>query len=137
VSKALDPQHLALPTSIVEPNRRRTFVDTNGLSREEYTERILEAYRETPGTTGFVRKADRLVASGLFERGIPLMTIKNALCLAAARRVIRPKDALPLQTVRSLAYFLSVVDEVLETQMGQEYFDYLRSKLRTVGKKAL
>jgi hypothetical protein len=39
--------------------------------------------------------------------------------------------------VRSLAYFLSVVDEVLETQMGQEYFDYLRSKLRTVGKKAL
>lgn len=106
-------------------------MDTNTLSREEYIERILEAYRETPGTTGFAHKADRLVANELFKRAIPLQAIENALCLAAARRIIRPKDARPLQTVRSLAYFLPVVDEVLDTAVGQEYFDHLRRKLST------
>jgi hypothetical protein len=108
-------------------------MDTNALSREEYIERILEAYRKTPGTTGFVHKADRIVASELFKRVVSLMTIENALCLAAARRIIRPKDARPLQTVRSLAYFLPVVDEVLDTAVGQEYFDHLRRKLATAG----
>ncbi len=111
-------------------------MDTNALSREEYIERVLEAYRKTPGTTGFVHKADRIVANELFKRGIALMVIENALYLAAARRIIRPKDARHLQTVRSLAYFLPVVDEVLDTAVGQEYFDYLRRKLSTASTRS-
>jgi len=49
--------------------------------------------------------------------------------LGAVRRLIRPTDSPPLPTVRSLAYFISVIDEVVEMKVGEEHFQYLRNKL--------
>jgi hypothetical protein len=97
--------------------------------REEYVRRVLEAYRQTPGTTGRVHPPDRRLATQLHERGVPLETVQNALALAAARRLFRPAGALPLTTVRSLAYFLPVIEEVLELKISPDYFRYVRSKL--------
>ena len=86
-----------------------------GLSQEEYIRQVLEAYRKTPGTMGTVRRADRLLAAQLYQRGLSLNAIENALVLAATRRLIRPPDAAPLGPIRSLAYFLPVIEEVLAT----------------------
>jgi hypothetical protein len=71
-----------------------------------------------------------MLAIQLYQRGVPLLTVENALMLAAVRRLIRPAEAPPLTTVRSLAYFLPVIDEVLETEVGEEYFQYARQKLQ-------
>ena len=71
-----------------------------------------------------------MLAVQLYQRGVPLLTVENALVLAAVRRLIRPADAPPLTTVRSLAYFLPVIEEVLETEVGEEYFQYARQKLQ-------
>ena len=100
------------------------------MEHSEYVRRLLEAYRKTPGTCGAVRRADRLLAARLHERGVPLEAVENALILAAARRLVRPAGAPPLGTVRSLAYFLPVVEEVLQIQVGPDYFRYLHSKLQ-------
>ena len=43
---------------------------------------------------------------------------------------MRPSDALPLGTVRSLAYFLPVIEEVLGLHVSQDYFRYLRHKIQ-------
>jgi hypothetical protein len=99
-------------------------------SREEYVRRVLEAYRQTPGTTGRVHPPDRRLAAQLHERGVPLETVQNALALAAARRLFRPPNAPPLTTVRSLAYFVPVIEEVLELTISPDYFRYVRDKLR-------
>ena len=99
------------------------------LSQEEYLRQVLEAYRKTPGTMGMVRRADRLLAAQLHQRGLSVKVIENALVLAATRRLIRPSDAPPLGTIRSLAYFLPVIEEVLESRVSPDYFDYLRHKL--------
>jgi hypothetical protein len=58
--------------------------------------------------------------------------IENALVLAATRRLIRRPDAPPLGTVRSLAYFLSVIEEVRELRVGPSYFQHLRHKLQRI-----
>ena len=50
--------------------------------------------------------------------------------LATVRRLIRPADAPPLATVRSLAYFLPVIEEVLNMEVGEDYFQYARQKLQ-------
>jgi hypothetical protein len=100
------------------------------LNREEYVRKVLEAYRQTPGTTSRVYPPDRRLAAQLHERGVPLETVKNALVLAAARRLFRPTDAPPLATVRSLAYFVSVIEEVMELEVSPEYFRYVRDKLQ-------
>ena len=100
------------------------------VSREEYVRRVLEAYRQTPGTTGHVHQADRRLAAQLHERGVPLETVQNAIVLAVARRLFRRTDAPPLATVRSLAYFAPVIEEVLELKISPDYFRYVRYKLR-------
>jgi hypothetical protein len=100
-----------------------------GLSQEEYIRQVLEAYRRTPGTMGTVRRADRLQAAQLYQRGLSLTVIENALVLAAIRRLIRPAERPPLATIRSLAYFLPVIEEVLQLPVRPTYFEYLRHKL--------
>jgi hypothetical protein len=107
-----------------------TAMDQQPAGREEYVRKVLEAYRNTPGTCGNLRRPDRMLAVQLYQRGVPLLTVENALVLAAVRRLIRPAEAPPLTTVRSLAYFLPVIDEVLETEVGEEYFQYARQKLQ-------
>ena len=65
-------------------------------------------------------------------RGLSVQLIENALVLAATRRLIRPADALPLGTIRSLAYFLPVIEEVLKLRVSPDYFQYLRHKLERI-----
>jgi hypothetical protein len=97
--------------------------------KEEYIRQVLEAYRTTPGTMGTVRRADRMLAAQLYQRGLSVHVIENALVLAATRRRMRPADAPPLGPIRSLAYFLPVIEEVLELRVTPDYFQYLRRKL--------
>ena len=52
------------------------------MSREEYVRKLLEAYRTTPGTTGSIRRPDRVLAAQLHQRGVPLLAVENALVLA-------------------------------------------------------
>jgi hypothetical protein len=102
------------------------------MEQRDYVRRVLEAYRTTPGTYGAVRRADRLLAAEMHARGVPAEAVENALILAAARRLMRPADAPSLGTVRSLAYFVPVIDEVLQREAGPDYFRYLRGKLQRV-----
>jgi hypothetical protein len=100
------------------------------MEQREYVRRLLDAYRVTPGTCGAVRRPDRVLAVQLHERGVPLEAVENAFVLAAARRLMRPADAPPLGTIRSLAYFSPVIDEVLQMKVSQDYFRYVRQKLQ-------
>src|SRR5437879_10717027 len=87
--------------------------------QEEFIRRVLEAYRKTPGTMGTVRRPDRVLAVQLYQRGISMSVIENAFVLAATRRLMRPADAPPLGSIRSLAYFLPVIEEVLGLRVSR------------------
>lgn len=107
-------------------------MDQTPANQDEYVRQVLDAYRKTPGTAGTVRRPDRLLAAKLHQRGVPLAAVENALVLAAARRLMRPADAAPLSTIRSLSYFLPVVDEVLGLRVTPDYFRYLRQKVERI-----
>jgi hypothetical protein len=79
--------------------------------------RVLEIYDEQV----------RALATQLYERGVPLIAVENALVLAAARRLARPAGFPPHPTIRSLAYFTPVIEEVLRLDVGQQYFEYTRN----------
>jgi len=100
--------------------------------QEEYVRQVLEAYRKTPGTMGTVRRPDRVLATQLFQRGVSVTVIENAFVLAATRRLTRSADAPPLGSIRSLAYFLPVIEEVRELRVSPDYFQYLRHKLQRI-----
>jgi hypothetical protein len=100
------------------------------IDRKEYIQRVLDAYRQTPGTAGTIRRPDRLLAAQLHERGVPVTAVENALILATARRLVRPDGAAPLGTIRSLAYFSAVIEEVLTLPVSPNYFQHLRHRIR-------
>ena len=99
------------------------------LTRQDYIRKVLDAYRRTPGTTGAVRRSDRLLAAALYDRGVPLLAVENALVLTAARRLVRFPAAPPLQLMRSLHYVMPVIDEVLAIPITQDYYRYLQFKI--------
>ena len=124
--------HRAHRRSVVARTARLRTTAWTTASQEEYVRQVLEAYRKTPGTMGTVRRADRLLAAQLYQRGVSVRVIENALVLAATRRLVRPADAPPLGTIRSLAYFLPVIEEVLDLRVSPDYFEYLRYKLARI-----
>src|ERR1035438_10508245 len=51
-------------------------------------------------------------------------------CSALTAIVARAPGAPPLGTIRSLAYFSAVIEEVLELRVKQAYFQYLRHRIQ-------
>jgi len=60
-------------------------VDDAG-TRDEYIQQVLNTYRVTPGTSGMIRRPDRLLAEQWHGRRIPLSIVENAMVLAVFRR---------------------------------------------------
>jgi hypothetical protein len=71
-------------------------MESQSIEQQDYVRGLLEAYRLTPSTSGVVRRPDRVLAVQLYERGVPLEAVENALVLAAGRRIVRPAGAPPL-----------------------------------------
>ena len=93
-----------------------------------YVMAVLALYVELPDTPRRASAYDHAVARSFFERGVPLDVVESALLLGSLRRFNRPEGALPLPPVRSLAYFATVAEEVLQQPLPAGYHDYLRSK---------
>jgi hypothetical protein len=69
------------------------------------------------------------------DRGVPLRVVESAFLLASLRRLVRPSDGPPLSPIRSLAYFLPVIDELLAHPAPDNYLEYLRLKLRRLAER--
>ena len=99
------------------------------LDRDSYVRALLEAYRLLPDTPSRPRPPDRTLARQLFDRKVPLETVQQAFLLTTARRFCRPPQAPPLPSIRSLYYFLPVIEELLKTPLPDGYETYLKRKL--------
>jgi hypothetical protein len=102
-------------------------------SREDpadlYVAALLRAYLDLPVTLNRVRTADRALARSLFSQNVPLDLVRAAFVLATARRTCRPTGASPLGPVRSLHYFLPVIDELRLSPPDPRYIGHLRARL--------
>lgn len=94
-----------------------------------YVEAVLDLYLWLPGTPTRSSRQDRRLAQALYERGIPLALFQAALLLGAARRSFRRADAPPLAPIRTLHYFLPLIEEMLELPPAADYIRYLENKL--------
>jgi hypothetical protein len=99
---------------------------------KEYVDNVLNLYCNTPGTTRRIRREDRRLAAVLYQRGVTLRIIEQSMVLAAARRSFRAPDASPLSPIRSLHYFIPVIQEVSGNPPSNEYIYYLKMKLAKI-----
>jgi hypothetical protein len=94
-----------------------------------YVQAILERYVWLPVTPARVGPCDRRLARLLHQRGVPLATVLAALVIGGARRHFRRADAPELPPVRTLYYFLPVVEELRRYPSSEGYVEYLYSRL--------
>lgn len=95
-----------------------------------YIRSIRELYLRLPITANRFNPSDRLLALELHRRSVPLDVVRSAFVLAAARRLARNPNAPTPPPVRSLHYFLPVIDELQSHPLPLRYLEYLETKLR-------
>jgi hypothetical protein len=102
------------------------------MDQRRYVTQLLERYKALPGTLHRVLRDDRHLAAEFFRRGIRLETVENAFVLATARRTLR-SNSQPLESIRSLAYFTPLLQELIDEPPLPEYLDYLKHRLVSAG----
>ena len=107
---------------------KRTDHDATG---KQFVAEVLRCYRLLPHTPVRSSRNDRRIASQLFDLQVPLDAVKAAFVLAISRRTFRADDALPLEPIRSLAYFLPIVNEVQRDDFEPAYVELLKRRLET------
>ena len=99
------------------------------MTEQAYVRAVHLLYLQIPNTSGRFSRSDRQLAQVLHHRGIPIDVIRSALLLATARRVCRNPACPPLPPVRSLHYFLPVLDEILLQPLPNGHLQYLEFKI--------
>jgi hypothetical protein len=99
-----------------------------------YLTSVMTLYLQLPETPMRASLSDQALVRRLDTDGVPLETVEAALLLGSLRRLIRPKEAPSLSPIRSLAYFLPVIEELSEAPTPGNYLDYLRLKLQQTAK---
>jgi hypothetical protein len=102
---------------------------------DEYAAAALKLYLHLPETPLKASANDRRTAEGLYDRGISLASIETALLLASIRRLSRLPDLPRLSPIRSLAYFLPVIEEILVNPVPNDYLGYLRKKVESLSSR--
>lgn len=100
--------------------------------RPRYAGRVIGQYLKLPGTLRRALREDRRLALALYDRGVSIETVENAFVLALARRTFR-SDSNRLEPIRSLHYFLPVIQELTEAPPDPEYLHYLKGRLVSAG----
>ena len=101
----------------------------NETSEKEFIARLLSLYLSLPHTPARTSRSDRQLAADWYAQGLAWDTLEGALLLATARRRLRAPTLPPLPPIRSLHYFVPLLEEVAETPLSVEYVQYLRGKL--------
>ena len=103
-----------------------------------YVEKIISLYLSLPETPPRSNQDDIRLAYDLYRRKTPAEIVEAALLLATVRRLYRDPSLPKLAPIRSLRYFLPVIEEIIGSPPPSDYLSYLRCKLDTyVGKNPL
>ncbi len=100
-----------------------------------YVSSVLAMYTALYETPDRPRPADRRLAETWRSRGITLQTVESALLLGQLRRLGRSADYPELQPIRSLYYFVPLINEVLASPLEPEYMSYIRMTLKRLEAK--
>ena len=106
--------------------------DKTFVSQDEFIDTVLETYVSLPDTPKCARRDDRYLAIKLHRQSIPLFQVQAAMLLATLRRNFREPQAEPLEPIRSLRYFVPLIEEIQRSGVDESYVDYLQQKLSPV-----
>ena len=101
------------------------------MNKKQYIEEVIRLYTRAPDTPKKARSRDWAIATTLFNNKIPIETVAHAIRIATLRRTIRDQDELgPLDKIHSLAYFRTVIQQMLQDELHPGYVEYIERKFQ-------
>jgi hypothetical protein len=97
--------------------------------KSEYVVRVRRTFLSLECTKGSFGPSDERFADELEKRGIPIVTIEDALVLAAVRKYISWLNNGPSEPIASLNYVKPVIAEIQQQPWPAEYREHFREKL--------
>ena len=97
------------------------------MTEHAYVRLVRDLYLQMPHTACHFSRSDGRLACDLYQRRVPFDTLRSALLLAIVNRLYRQGP--PLPTIRSLHYFVPVIDEILIQPLPRGYVQYLEYKI--------
>ena len=130
-------QHEHTRLQICEPfwPYRRSPAQEPEASESQYLDQIARLLREAPGVQCSFSPADRQLAARFYRQGLSLQQIEQALLLGCARKHIAWLNGHTGGAITSLSYFEPLIQEVRRQPVSDQYWDYLRSRLRTLSQQ--
>lgn len=102
------------------------------MTQKDYIDAVLDTYVSLPDTPNRTRRDDRYLAVTWYRQGTTLFQVKAAMLMAMARRTFRETGQWPLEPIRSLRYFVPLIEEIQRSDIDESYLRYLQQKLRSV-----
>jgi hypothetical protein len=102
------------------------------MTQKDYIDAVLDIYVSLPDTPNRTRRDDRYLAVTWYRQGTTLFQVKAAMLMAMARRTFRETGQWPLEPIRSLRYFVPLIEEIQRSDIDESYLRYLQQKLRSV-----
>jgi hypothetical protein len=76
--------------------------------------------------------ADEKLAADLFRRGVPPEHLRRAIWLGCARKYMAMLNGGPRAPIASLAYFVSLLEEITEATASDTYWEHLQQKVEAL-----
>ncbi len=102
------------------------------ISKPAYVARVLNFYLRLAETPTKYSRIDKQLAQELYDKQIALDEVEAAMILATGRRLMRSAATPKLGPIRSLHYFLPLIEEIRSAHISAGYIEYLRRKMATL-----
>ncbi len=106
----------------------------HGNARDSYVETIKNTFVALGCTIGKFRPRDVQLAQDFQRRGIPLQIVEDALTMGAVRKYISWLNGGAPEPIGSLAYFATLIPEMQQRPLAEDYRGYLRQKVVQLAK---
>ena len=111
---------------------QRSLVQEPEAAESQYVDQVARLLLDAPGVQCSFSPADRQLAARLYRQGLSLRQIEQALLLGCARKHVAWLNGHTGGPITSLSYFEPLIQEVQKQPVSDHYWDYLKSRLKTL-----
>jgi hypothetical protein len=109
---------------------RRADNGPESAEQQVYVNSIRENFLRIGCTSGHFGASDMVSALKMYQRGIPLTVIEDAILMGACRKYSSWLEGQALEPIQSFSYFLSLIEEIQEKPFPPGYSENLRRKVK-------
>jgi hypothetical protein len=101
---------------------------------ESYVESVRRLFMSLGCTSGRFGPTEGQLAEDFEKKGIPLCVIKDAMMVGACRKYVSWLNNGPSAPIASLAYFETIIEEVLERPFPAGYREYMQMQVEKLAR---